>query len=121
MALRTGSGGRDVIGRLTRTTVEIAQEGGRGRVAATAVAARRVTRVVLDGPVIALSGHRGADHHAEELRTLVTGLTGRDHHSHRRVACTIERRGIDVRGAELEAPGVHVGGRVAPRAAAIEA
>src|SRR5215468_3657493 len=54
MALRTGSRGRDVVRRLAGPTVEIAQEGGRRRMAAAAVAARRVTRVVLDGPVIAL-------------------------------------------------------------------
>src|SRR5215470_18304906 len=78
-------------------------------------------RVVLDRPVITLSGHGGADQHAEELRTLVTGLALRHHRAHRRVAGGIERRGIDARRTELEAPGVHVASRVAPRAAAVEA
>src|SRR5262250_168500 len=78
-------------------------------------------RVVLDRPVIALSGHRGADQHAEELRTLVTGLAGGGRRRYGRVAGGIERRRIDVRRAELEATGVHVGDRVTARAAAVEA
>src|SRR5262250_419740 len=78
-------------------------------------------RVVLDRPVIALSGHGGADQHAEELRALVTGLAGRGRRRYGCVAGGIERRGIDVRRTELEAAGVDVGGRVTARAAAIEA
>src|SRR5215470_11396439 len=78
-------------------------------------------RVVLDGPVIALSGHGGADQHPEVLRTLVTGLAGRGRRRYGRVAGGIERRGVDVRRTELEAAGVDVGGRVTARAAAIEA
>src|SRR5215470_5887405 len=78
-------------------------------------------RVVLDRPVIALSGHGGADQHAEELRTLVTGLAGRGRRRYGCVAGGIERRRIDVRRTELEAAGVHVGGRVTARAAAVEA
>src|SRR6516162_5670620 len=89
--------------------------------AATALTAGRVGRVVLDRPVIALSVHGGADHHAEVLRALVTGLTRRYHRSHRRVACTVERWRGDACVAELEAAGVHIGGRVTARAAAIEA
>src|SRR5215470_5038426 len=72
-------------------------------------------RVVLDGPVIALSGHGGAEQHAEELRTLVTGLAGRGRRRYGRVAGGIERRRIDVRRAELEAAGVDVGDRVGRR------
>src|SRR5215468_3829041 len=121
VALRTGSRGRDVVRWLARPTVEVAQEGGRRRVTAAAVTRGRVRGVVLDRPVIALRGHRGADQHAEELRTLVTGLTRRHHRGYRRVAGTIECRRIDVRRTELEASRVHVGGRVTARAAAVEA
>src|SRR5215471_8628961 len=78
-------------------------------------------RVVLDRPIITLSGHGGADQHAEELRTLVTGLAGRGGRRYGRVAGGVERRGVDVRRAELEATGGHVAGRVTARAAAIEA
>src|SRR5215470_19044354 len=120
MALRTGSGGRDVIGRLTRTTIEIACEGGRRRMAAAAVAARRVTRIVLDRPVIALSGHGGADQHPEELRALVTGLTGGDCRRHGGVTRDAEGRRIDARRTQLEASRVDVGDRVATRAVAVE-
>src|SRR5262249_47407831 len=121
MALRTGSRGRTVVRRLTGTTVQIGQEGGGRRMAATAVARGRVGRVVLDGSVIPLSGHGSADQHAEELRALVTGLAGRGRRRYGRVAGGVERRCVDVRRAELEATGVHVAGRVTARAAAVEA
>src|SRR6516165_11121540 len=114
VALGAGRRSRDVIGRFA-PGADVACEGGRGRVAARAVAAGRVDRVVLGGAVIALSAHGGAHHHAQVLRALVTGLAAADAAgaTDGRVAGGGERRCIDARGAELEATGVDVGRAVA--------
>src|SRR6516162_9150273 len=121
VALGTGCRSWDVVCRLAIAAIEVAREGGRGGMAAAAVAGGRVGRVVLGRPVIALSAHGGADHHAEVLRALVTGLARRDRTRHGGVARTIERRASDVGRAELEAARVDVASRVAARAVAVEA
>ena len=89
--------------------------------AAAAVTGGRVGRVVLGRPVIALRAHGRADHHAEVLRALVALLAARDCGGHGGVPGDAERWRVDARVAELEAAGVHIGGRVTARAAAVEA
>src|SRR6516165_10424700 len=89
--------------------------------AAAALTGGRVGRVVLGRPISALSVHGSADHHAEVRRRLVALLAARDCGGHGGVAGDAERRRGDACVAELEAAGVHVGGRVTARAVAVEA
>src|SRR6516165_3440850 len=121
MALSTGCRGRDVVGRLGAGG-DVTCEGRRRGMAAVAVATGRVVLVErCRGPRVTRRGVR-AGGHTEVLRALVTGLAAVDaaRPSDRGVSGRRERRSIDARGAELEAPRVDVGGRVAARAAAIE-
>jgi len=110
-----------VVRRLA-TTRDVAREGRRRRVAAAAVAARRV--IAIERAVrarVARCGIRARDH-AHELGTLVAGLAGADatRTTDRGVAGDGERRRSGARRADKEAARVDVGSRVATRAVAVE-
>src|SRR2546430_73974 len=62
-----------------------------------------------------------AGQHPEEGRPFVAGLTGWDRPGHRRMAGDAERGTGDVRGAELEAAGIHIRRGVAAGAVAVQA
>src|SRR5437660_367590 len=119
VALGARRAGRDVI-RGLRVTGLIGREGRRRRMAAVAVAGRRVCFV--EGLRTGISpGGRAARNHAEIRRALVTGLTGGDPRGHRGVAGDRERRSGQARAAELEATCIDIARRVTARAVAVEA
>jgi len=119
VALGARRAGRDMVRRLGAAAHLIGGKRRAGRVAAVAVTAGRMGLVVCLGTGVAPGG-RGAHHHPQIRRGLVTGRAGA-HHRHGGVAGDAERRSTDTRRTDTEAPGVHVRGAVAARAVAIHA
>src|SRR5206468_861383 len=112
VALGAHGGRGDVIGGLAGA--HITGKGRRGRVAAVAVAARRVELIQRSRTRISGRG-RGAGEHADVGRALVTGRAGGDRRRDGGVASDREGRSGDARRTELEAPGIHIRGAVAAR------
>ena len=119
VALRARRVGGNVSRRFGAAAHLIGGKRRAGRVAAVAVTAGRMGLVVCLGTGVAPGG-RGAHHHPQIRRGLVTGRAGA-HHRHGGVAGDAERRSTDTRRTDTEAPGVHVRGAVAARAVAIHA
>jgi len=119
VALGARRAGRDMVRRLGAAAHLIGGKRRAGRVAAVAVTRSRMRLVECLGTGVAPGG-RGAHHHPEIRRGLVTGRAGA-HHRHGRVARDAERRSTDTRRTDTEATGVHIARAVAPRAVAIEA
>ncbi len=119
VTLRTRRGGRNVIGRFGSGD-HIARKSRYCEVATSAVAGRGMQGVECGrGPGVPRGCGRAGDH-AQVRRGFMAGLAQGHGAGDRRVPSRCERRVVDARRADIEAPGVHVGRGMAARTVAVE-
>jgi len=122
VALRAGRRGRNVIRRLARGRQQVRRESRRRDVTVAAITRGRVLRVERRvGSRISCGGGAAGDHPQVGRRLVTVAAPAHAGRGDRRVTRDGERRGRNVRGADLEAAATRgdVGSRVAARAVTV--